>query len=110
MVEYRSMSQAIGRVYRSRGYEQALLVFARYLQDSLHSSYVPYANIAAVYGYGGYKDQAIAWLERAYRAKDLVDTLRDPMWDSLRSDPRFQDLVRKLALSEQAEVSLRSEY
>ena len=98
MHEYHAMSQAIGRAYRNGGYKKALLVFAHHLQDSLNTSFFPYAYIAAIYGYGGDKDHAIEWLEKAYQARDLVDSLRDPMWDSLRSDPRFQELVRKVGI------------
>jgi tetratricopeptide (TPR) repeat protein len=52
---------------------------------------VPYVGL-------GDKEGAIASLERAYAAHDLqLQTLKiDSHFDSLRSDPRFQDLVRRV--------------
>ena len=48
----------------------------------------------------GDKEGAIAALERAYAAHDLqMQYLKvDPHYDSLRAEPRFQDLVRKVGL------------
>ncbi len=44
-------------------------------------------------------DQALEWLERAYEARDpQVVFLGWPAWDSVRDDPRFQDLVRRMNL------------
>jgi Serine/threonine protein kinase len=48
----------------------------------------------------GDKERAFAWLEKAYQARS--DTLLflkvDPKYDSLRSDPRFSELVKRLNL------------
>lgn len=46
------------------------------------------------------KDQAFAWLKKAYeyRAGRLVSLKVDPMLDSLRSDPRFTALLKKVGL------------
>jgi tetratricopeptide (TPR) repeat protein len=41
-----------------------------------------------------HEDEAIRWLERAYEQKDPNFVLQSPLWDSLRSDPRFQELER----------------
>ena len=48
----------------------------------------------------GEADQVFAWLERALNEKsNLMQWLAvDPMFDPLRSDPRFQDLLRRVAL------------
>jgi tetratricopeptide (TPR) repeat protein len=47
------------------------------------------------------KEQAFAWLEKAYQERrDLMVVLNiDPLVDPLRSDPRFQDLVRRVGLA-----------
>jgi len=49
----------------------------------------------------GDKERAFVWLEKAYQARS--DTLLflkvDPKYDTLRSDPRFADLVKRLNLS-----------
>lgn len=43
-------------------------------------------------------DQALAWLEKAYKERsDFLLVLKvDPLFDGLRGDPRFQDLVRRI--------------
>lgn len=59
----------------------------------------PY-NIALVYNGLGQHDDALRWLERAYaqRSPGMVFLKVDPKWNSLRSEPRFQDLLRHVGL------------
>jgi eukaryotic-like serine/threonine-protein kinase len=59
-------------------------------------------SIAAIYAGLGEKDQAFAWLEKAYQAHDEYMTLLkvDPVFDTLRSDPRYTDLLRRMNLSQ----------
>ena len=49
----------------------------------------------------GDREQALAWLEKAYaQQSNVLTTLRvEPGYDSLRSDPRFQDLLRRVGLA-----------
>jgi hypothetical protein len=56
--------------------------------------------IAEAYTGLGDKDSAFKWLDRAYKERDgqLSWLGLDPFVDSLRSDPRFQDLVRRVGL------------
>ena len=60
----------------------------------------PAMYIAAVYAGLGEKDQAFAWLEKDFQARsgilDLV-TMR-PNYDTLWSDPRYTDLLRRMGL------------
>ena len=48
----------------------------------------------------GKPDQAFEWLEQATRERclELVGLNADPMFDSLRHDPRFQSVVRAVGL------------
>jgi len=50
----------------------------------------------------GDKDQAFVWLEKAYTEhSDTLTVLKvEPGFDSLRSDPRFQDLMRRVGLEQ----------
>ena len=59
----------------------------------------PY-GIATVYAALGDKDQAFAQLEEAYAQRTFfLDFLKvDPELDSLRSDPRFQNLLGRMNL------------
>jgi TolB-like protein/DNA-binding winged helix-turn-helix (wHTH) protein/Tfp pilus assembly protein PilF len=58
-------------------------------------------HIAIVYNGLGQHDEALAWLERAYaqRSPGMVFLKVEPKWNNLRSDPRFQDLLRRMRLS-----------
>jgi tetratricopeptide (TPR) repeat protein len=69
------------------------------LQEISTQRYVSPAAIAAIYTALGDKDQAFAWLEKADKSHDgiLVRLKVDSRFDSLRSDPRFADLVRRVA-------------
>jgi tetratricopeptide (TPR) repeat protein len=60
------------------------------------------STTAAIYAHLGDKDQAFAWLEKAYAARsiDMIWLKVNPLWDSLRSDPRFQDLLRRMNFPE----------
>ena len=58
------------------------------------------ASIALIYAALGDKDQAFAWLDKAEKEHDanLARLTVDPRFDSLRSDARFPDLVRRVGL------------
>ena len=44
-------------------------------------------------------DEALKWLERAYETRDPnMPYITLPVFDPLRSDPRFQDLLRRMNL------------
>ena len=62
--------------------------------------YVTPYGVALVYAGPDYKDQAFAWLNKAYEGRShwLVWLNRDPRWDQLRSDPRFADLKKQVGL------------
>lgn len=47
------------------------------------------------------KEQAFSWLDKAYEERSgyLMEIHLDPMFDPLRSDPRFPALVRRLGLA-----------
>jgi gamma-glutamylcysteine synthetase len=50
----------------------------------------------------GETDQALAQLEKACEDRDVRVTLLgvDPRWNSLRSDPRFQAILKRIGLGE----------
>ena len=57
-------------------------------------------DLAAVYAGLGEKDQVFAWLEKDFQARSgLLTRIRwTPPFESLRSDPRYADLVRRMGL------------
>jgi serine/threonine-protein kinase len=70
------------------------------LKEIAQHKYVPAYQIAAIYAGLGEKDQAFAWLDKAYdeRSDLLVNLKREQKFDVLRSDPRFSDLLRRVGL------------
>jgi tetratricopeptide (TPR) repeat protein len=62
--------------------------------------YVGSLNLARIYAGLGDRDRAFECLDRAYRKYESEWPLHlaDPMWDSLRSDPRFTALVKRIGL------------
>jgi len=61
----------------------------------------PATAVAGIYSILGDKEQAFAWLERAYQQSDdfLVFLNIQPQFENLHSDPRFQALVQKVFVS-----------
>lgn len=57
-------------------------------------------DIGNSYACAGEKDKALDWLEKGVDTRDpaLEYLLSDPVYDGLRSDPRFQNLLRKVGL------------
>ncbi len=70
------------------------------LRDLSKDNWVTPYNFAVVYAALGEKDQAMASLEKAFEERSwyVTDLAVDPKVDNLRSDPRFQDLLRRMNL------------
>lgn len=68
------------------------------LQEHAKQQYVTPYGIARVYSALGEKGEALRWLETAYdqRANWMVLLKVDPCFDDLRSDLRFQDMMRQM--------------
>ena len=81
--------------------EEALNVLAE-LKQIATTRYVSAYSFAIVYAGLGDKDHALQWLEKAYesRAPDALYLKSDPLLENLRSDSRFQDLIRRVGLPE----------
>jgi TolB-like protein/Flp pilus assembly protein TadD len=79
--------------------EQARQVRAD-LQERAQHTYVKPLAFAWIAISLGEKNQAFTWLEQAYADRDPYLTLltADPVYDGLRTDPRFTELVKKIGL------------
>jgi len=79
--------------------EEALRIVAE-LQDTSVRKYVSSFAVAAVYAGWQDRDLTLDWLEKAYdeRATWMIFLNVHPYFDFLRSEPRFQNLVRKIGL------------
>jgi serine/threonine-protein kinase len=112
--EYRRAADLIGPTPQgifNRGRAEALegkraeaLATIQELKDLAARRYVAPGYIAAIFMCLGEKDQAFAWLERACddHSYDIVFLNVDPLFDGLRNDPRFPDLVRRAGLAPRA--------
>ena len=60
--------------------------------------YVSPGNIALIYNGLDERDKTLQWLERGFEQRDvkMVFLKVEPKWNNLRSDSRFQDLVRRV--------------
>ena len=70
------------------------------LAEAAKERYTPALAFAVVHLGLGEHDQAMNWLEKAYeeRFNRLAYLRREPVWDPLRTDPRFIDLLRRINL------------
>ena len=92
---------ALGGAYALSGRRVEAQKTLEELKTLAKQRYVPPYYIATIYQDLGEKDQAFEWLEKAYadRSWDLTFLRVNPSLDSLRSDPRFADLLRRLKLA-----------
>jgi serine/threonine-protein kinase len=88
----------LGRAYALSGKRQEAQKIADRLIGEWKHSHVGAYDIAIIQVGLGDKDQALAWLEKAYEDRTffMVDLKVEPELDPLRSDPRFQDLLRRM--------------
>ena len=91
----------LGHAYAISGNRaEAQKVLDRLQEMSAHRYIAPY-NFAVIYAGLGKKDEAFAWLNRAYEAHSyflVVYLNTDPRLDILRSDALFSDLRRRIGL------------
>src|SRR4029077_6315075 len=90
------------RAYAHAGRRTDALRLLEELKRRQKASYVPTAAFVNAYLGLDDKEQAFAWLERAYQEKsNILQFLKvHPFFDPLRDDPRFADLVRQVGLDQ----------
>jgi serine/threonine protein kinase/Tfp pilus assembly protein PilF len=99
------VSGGLGYVYAVSGKRrEALDILAKFNQLS-KSRYVDAYMVAAIYAGLGDKDSALGQLNKAYeeRSSGMIFVKVDPFFDSLHSDSRFADLLRRIGLPQPTE-------
>jgi len=95
-----SLSPELAYIHAMRGEtSEAHKILERLLSLSKRVPIAPH-HFALIYTGLGKKDEALTWLEKAYQQRSPMMTWLkvDPRFDSLRQDPRFQDLMRRVGL------------
>jgi len=93
------LDPALDRGFAEARFPGAARRGAEILAARAHENLAFPTEVAPLYIYAGDKGHALEWLDRAYEARDPnLPYLRLPMYDSVRSEPRFQDLFRRLNL------------
>ncbi|HEY6350067.1 MAG TPA: tetratricopeptide repeat protein [Candidatus Angelobacter sp.] len=92
---------ALGLAYGSAGKKGQTEKLVEAFKAGAKKRYVPATYFGMLYAGMGDRDQALAWLEKAFeeRADGLTWINVDPMLDPLRNHPRFQEIVRKMGLT-----------
>jgi len=90
----------LGEVYAREGRKQEALAVLHRLTQQSQESYVSPFDLALVYSGLGQKDTAFKLLNEAFEMHvyDLLYLGVDPRLDPLRSDPRFDELLRRIGL------------
>ena len=90
----------MGYCYALAGRRADALAILKELEAKYARRESPATDIAKVYVGLGDKDQAFAWLEKAFEARSgmLRDVTEEKYFDLLRDDPRYADLVRRMGL------------
>jgi serine/threonine-protein kinase len=106
--EYLSISgddeaaQELGRDFADSGYHQAMKALYRktlaFMEEAAKYAYVSSIHFGVLHAQLGENDEAFTWLQKAFEERQpwLGQLQFDPQFESLRSDPRFADLVRRI--------------
>ncbi|HXN51969.1 MAG TPA: protein kinase [Candidatus Acidoferrum sp.] len=97
------LAASIAEDFSKSGYKGVQQSWLDGLTEISKHGYVSSYSIAEGYMRLGQKDKALEWLEKAYQEHDsgLVSIAVEPMFDPVRSEPRFKDIVRRMKLSNQ---------
>ena len=90
----------LGYVYAVAGKRREAQTILNEIETLWSRSYLSPIDVALVHTGLGDKDGAFAWLTKAYDARDpqLIWLNVEPELKSLRTDPRFKDLLRRMGL------------
>jgi eukaryotic-like serine/threonine-protein kinase len=91
----------LGYAYAVTGRRDEAQKVLDHLNQLSKQKYVPALDMVRIYAGLGEKDKAFEWLKKGYEERSIAvfsDIPLDPVYDPLRSDPRFADLLRRMNL------------
>ncbi|MCA1632505.1 MAG: tetratricopeptide repeat protein [Acidobacteria bacterium] len=94
------LTSLLGHARALSGKREEAIKTINELKEQSSRRYVPALNIAMIYVGLGETDRAFEWIDKAYdeRSSWLVSLKVEPMFDNIRSDPRFDNLIRDIGL------------
>jgi hypothetical protein len=96
---YKDAVHVIDQDYAKKEYSVVLNHEADTLAAQSKSIFIMPSDIFCLYICAGNKEKALEWLEIAYQGHDPgIIYLQFPWFDSLRDEPRFQEIARKMNL------------
>jgi TolB-like protein/DNA-binding winged helix-turn-helix (wHTH) protein/Tfp pilus assembly protein PilF len=90
---------SLARAYAASGKRGEAINLLSELKSRSNPNYSDASEIAVIYAVLGDSDQAMNWLQRGYEERFNPSVLLRPGFDPLRSDPRFQELMRRIGLT-----------
>jgi len=88
-----------GIVYAAQGKRAEALQTIKELEEMSGASLSQAHWIAKIYATLNEEEQALAWLERGLAAGAITVFYKDePVWDPIRRDPRFTELLRRMGI------------
>jgi len=93
------LDAALDRGFKQGGFQGAMKTLAEKLATPANQGLVLPTDVSFYFLVAGDKKNGLEWIERAYDVHDpSTPYLRFPIYDAIRSEPRFQALFRRLGL------------
>jgi Flp pilus assembly protein TadD len=91
----------LAQAYAAAGKRTEMAAILHGLKKKSRDRYVSAYNVARVYGALQDKENALAWLEKAYEEHnpDLIEVKMDPVFDCLLPDSRFVRLLSRIGFT-----------
>jgi tetratricopeptide (TPR) repeat protein len=88
----------LAQAYGAAGRQTDMQAIVDELDRQPGRRYVSPYNMARVHATAGHTELAFQWLERAHQERnpDLIELRSEPVFDNIRPDPRFADLLRRV--------------
>jgi Flp pilus assembly protein TadD len=95
------LSPKLAYYYALKGNQVEAKKILNLLIEHSNDEFIPSQEIARVFIGLGDPDQAFIWLEKAFSENErLVDIMTEPIFDPLRSDSRFSELLKKIGFED----------
>jgi len=97
--------EKLRQAYAASGYKGMRTMELRLIKETKDQN-LSASELARLYASVGEKDEAFAWLDKAYESRTdaLIWIKVDPRYDSLRSDPRFLSLLKRVGFANNKEL------